>query len=116
MMVDSIERATGGECSRSCIVLSCVSFHDEVNDRGIQRADTAQALGWWRHLGALHEATDTLHRLMCIAPYQPSGSMVVAFAVDLLLLTLPSTPCPRQVCKLNMVSMVVLSVMLTCRY
>jgi hypothetical protein len=30
---------------------------------------------------ALHEATDTLHQAMCLAPYLPSG-MVVAIAVE----------------------------------
>jgi hypothetical protein len=30
---------------------------------------------------ALHEATDTLHRAMCLAPYLP-GCMVVAIAVE----------------------------------
>jgi hypothetical protein len=30
---------------------------------------------------ASHEATDTLHRSMCLAPYLPGG-MVVAIAVE----------------------------------
>jgi hypothetical protein len=30
---------------------------------------------------ASHEATDTLHRAMCLAPYLPGG-MVVAIAVE----------------------------------
>jgi hypothetical protein len=34
-----------------------------------------------RRLGASHEATDTLHRLMGLAPYCPVG-MVIAFAVE----------------------------------
>jgi hypothetical protein len=34
-----------------------------------------------RYLVALHEATDTLHRSMCLAPYLPGG-MVVAIAVE----------------------------------
>jgi hypothetical protein len=35
----------------------------------------------WRYLVALHGATDTLHRSMCLAPYLPGG-MVVAIAVE----------------------------------
>jgi hypothetical protein len=34
-----------------------------------------------RYLVASHEATDTLYRLMCLAPYLPGG-MVVAIAVE----------------------------------
>jgi hypothetical protein len=30
---------------------------------------------------ALHEATDMLHRVMCLAPYLPGG-MVVAIAIN----------------------------------
>jgi hypothetical protein len=29
----------------------------------------------------MHEATNTLQRAMCVAPYQPGGK-VIAFAVD----------------------------------
>jgi hypothetical protein len=56
------------------------SSDDEDDDHGVRRADTARALARWRRLGALHEATDTLHREMCLAPYCPVG-MVIAFAV-----------------------------------
>ena len=34
-----------------------------------------------QHIVASHEATDTLHRAMCLAPYLPGG-MVVAIAVN----------------------------------
>jgi hypothetical protein len=33
------------------------------------------------YLVALHEATDTLHPSMCLAPYLPGG-MVVAIAIE----------------------------------
>jgi hypothetical protein len=33
------------------------------------------------YIVASHEATDTLHRAMCLAPYLPGG-MVVAIAVE----------------------------------
>jgi hypothetical protein len=33
------------------------------------------------HIVASHEATDTLHRAMCLVPYLPGG-MVVAIAVE----------------------------------
>ena len=61
----------------------CVVFlsDDDDDDHGVCRADTEQALARWRRLGALHEATDTLHRAMCLAPYCPVG-MVIAFAVE----------------------------------
>jgi hypothetical protein len=57
--------------------------HDDNDDddHGVRRADTVQALARWRRLGALHEATDKLHRAMCLAPYCPAG-MVIAFAVE----------------------------------
>ena len=51
------------------------------NDHGVRQADTVQAHTQWRHLLALHEATNTLHRVTCLAPYLPGG-MVVAIAVD----------------------------------
>jgi hypothetical protein len=51
------------------------------DDHGARRADTAQAhTRWWR-LGASHEATNALHRAMCLAPYCPVG-MVIAFVID----------------------------------
>jgi hypothetical protein len=51
------------------------------DDHGVRRADTARAHARWRYLVASHEATDTLHRSMCLAPYLPGG-MVVAIAVE----------------------------------
>jgi hypothetical protein len=41
----------------------------------------ARALARWRRLGASHEATDALHREICLAPYCPFG-MVIAFVVE----------------------------------
>jgi hypothetical protein len=49
------------------------------DDHGIRHADT-RAHAQWRYLVASHEATDTLHRSMCLAPYLPGG-MVVAIAI-----------------------------------
>ncbi len=50
------------------------------DDHGVRRADTARAHARWQHIVALHEATDTLHWAMWLAPYLPGG-MVVAIAV-----------------------------------
>jgi hypothetical protein len=61
--------------------LCCVSHNGDGDDHGIRRADTAQAHAQWRHLVASHEATDTLHRAMCLVPFLPDG-MVVEIAVD----------------------------------
>jgi hypothetical protein len=55
------------------------SHNDNGKNHGIRRAATAQALAWWQRLGASHEATDTLYRVMCLAPYPPGG-MAVAYA------------------------------------
>jgi hypothetical protein len=49
---------------------------DNDDDHGVRQADTAQALIWWRHLGASHEATNMFHRVMCLAPYPPGGMVV----------------------------------------
>ncbi len=51
------------------------------NDHGVCQADTPRAHAQWQHIVALHEATNTLHRAMCLAPYLPGG-MVIAIAVD----------------------------------
>ncbi len=51
------------------------------DDHGVRRADTAQAHAQWQHIVALHEATDMLHRAMCLASYLPGG-MVAAIAVE----------------------------------
>ena len=59
-----------------------VFSHDgNGDDHGVYRADTAQAHARWQHIVASHEATDTLHRAMCLAPYLPGG-MVVTIAVE----------------------------------
>jgi hypothetical protein len=39
-------------------------------DHGGRWGNTAQALARWRHLVALHEATDVLHWAMCPALYR----------------------------------------------
>jgi hypothetical protein len=60
----------------------CVFSHDgDGDDHGVRRADTAQAHARWQRIVALHEATDTIHRAMCLAPYLPGG-MVVTIAVE----------------------------------
>jgi hypothetical protein len=59
----------------------CFRYDDDDDDHGIRPANTAQALARWRRLGASHEATDTLHRAMCLAPYFPFG-MVITIAVE----------------------------------
>jgi hypothetical protein len=51
------------------------------DDHGIRRDDMEQAHARWRYLVASHEATNTLHWSMCLAPYLPGG-MVVAIAVE----------------------------------
>jgi hypothetical protein len=66
--------------AKSC-VLCCVSHNDDGDDHGVRRADTARAHARWRYLVASHEATDTLYRSMCLAPYL-TGGMVVAIAVE----------------------------------
>jgi hypothetical protein len=60
----------------------CLCFgHDSNGDNhGVRRVDTAQAHAQWQHIVALHEATDKLYRVACLAPYLPSG-MVIAIAV-----------------------------------
>jgi hypothetical protein len=59
-----------------------VFFCRADNDyHGLSWGNTAQALVWWEHLGALHEATNTLHQLMYFTPF-PHGGMVVKIAVN----------------------------------
>ncbi len=56
--------------------------HDgDGDDHGVRRADTARAHARLQHIVASHEATDTLHGAMCLAPYPPGG-MVVAITVE----------------------------------
>ena len=57
------------------------SHDSDGDDHGVQPANMAQAYARWQHLVTLHEAIDTLHRAMCLAPYLPGG-MVVAIAVE----------------------------------
>ena len=59
----------------------CVVFRPTGDDHGVRRADMARAHARWCYLVALHEATDTLHRSMCLALYLPGG-MVIAIAVE----------------------------------
>jgi hypothetical protein len=61
-----------------------VFSHDgNGDDHGIRRAKTTQAHArWrWRHLAALHEATNTLNCVMCPVLYFPGG-MVFAIAIN----------------------------------
>jgi hypothetical protein len=47
---------------RRCVLLVFISF--KIVNHGGRRGNTAQALAQWRHLVALHEATDALHWVM----------------------------------------------------
>ncbi len=58
----------------------CFWHDDDDDDHGVRWANTARALARWRHLGASHEATETLHRAMRLAPFCPVG-MVVGFVL-----------------------------------
>jgi len=66
--------------AKSC-VLCCVSHDGNGDDHGVRRTDTALEHARWRYLVASHEATNMLHRWMCLAPYLPGG-MVVAIALE----------------------------------
>jgi hypothetical protein len=59
----------------------CFRHDNDDDDHGARRANTARALAWWRRLGASHEATDMLHRAMCLVSYFPFG-MVITIAVE----------------------------------
>jgi len=66
--------------AKSCVL--CVFSQDgDGDDHGVRRADTARAHARWQHIVASHEANDTLHWAMWLAPYLPGG-MVVATAVE----------------------------------
>ena len=67
-------------CGINDVSRGSVSCHDG-DDHGVRRADTARAHAQWWLIVASHEATDMLHRAMCLAPYLPGG-MVVAIAVE----------------------------------
>jgi hypothetical protein len=45
-------------------------FFFEIVNHGSCRDNTALALAQWRHLVALHEAMDALHRSMCPASHR----------------------------------------------
>jgi hypothetical protein len=55
-------------------------FTFEIVDHGGHQGNTARVLAQWRHLVALHKATDALHRAMCTAPYR-SGGMAIKIVV-----------------------------------
>ena len=55
----------------------CVVFHTTATAMTMTSAGPIR----WRYLVASHEATDTLYRSMCLAPYLPGG-MVVAITVE----------------------------------
>ena len=59
------------------------SHNGDGNDHGVCRANTnmARAHARWQHIVASHEANDTIHWALCLAPYLPGG-MVVAIAVE----------------------------------
>jgi hypothetical protein len=59
-----------------------VFFLFEIVDHGGRQGNTVRALAQWRHLVALHESMDVLHRAMRIAPYCPGG-MVINIVVNL---------------------------------
>ena len=66
---------------KSCVLLVFFFLFKIVNHGGRQ-GNTAQALAQWRHLVALHEATDALHRAMRITPYRPGG-MAINIVINL---------------------------------
>jgi len=66
--------------AKSC-ALCCVSHDGDGDDHGIRRADTAREHARWHYLEASHEATNTLHRSMCLEPCF-FGGMVVEIAVE----------------------------------
>ena len=49
-------------------------------DHCVCQGNTMQALAWWQHLEASHNATNMLHQAMCFAPY-PHGGMVVKIPI-----------------------------------
>jgi hypothetical protein len=66
---------------KGCVLL-VFFFLFKIVDHGSRRGNTARALTQWRHLVALHEATDVLHWAMHITPYCPGG-MAITIVVDL---------------------------------
>ncbi len=80
-MIAFLHRATVRTLAKSCVLL-VFFFLFKIVDHGGRRGNTARALAQWRHLVALHEATDALHRAMRITPYRPGG-MGIIIVVDL---------------------------------
>ena len=62
-------------------VLFVFSYDSNKDDHGVLQTDRVQALAQWRHILDSHEATDTLHRVMCLTLYLPGGT-VVPIAID----------------------------------
>jgi hypothetical protein len=50
--------------------------------------NTAQALTWWQHLGALHEATNAVHWEKCFVWYPLNGMVVNCSQVTYILVHL----------------------------
>ena len=78
-----VSKKVGWSLAKSSFLFLCFVFsHDgDGDDHDVCLANTAKAHTWWRHLVALHEPTDTLHRAMCLMSYLPGG-MVVTINVD----------------------------------
>jgi hypothetical protein len=66
--------------AKSCVLLVYFFLFEIVNHGGRQ-GNTAWALARWRHLVALHEAKDALHRTMRSALYC-SGGMAINIDVN----------------------------------
>ncbi len=62
-------------------LISARTFFGSTEDGG-RRGDTAQALDQWRHLVALSEAPDVLHRAIRPALYR-CIAMAIEIAIDL---------------------------------
>ncbi len=64
MEIDTFLRwSTVRKLGKSCVLL-VVFFLFKIVDHGGRQVDTARALAQWRHIVALHEATDALYRAM----------------------------------------------------
>jgi hypothetical protein len=53
-----------GKLEKKCFLLVFFFLYEIVDHSG-RWGNTARALAQWRHLVALHEAKDALHRVMC---------------------------------------------------
>ena len=67
---------------KSCVFVSVFLVSFEIVNHGGHQGNTARALARWRHLVALHEAKDALHRAMRIALYRPGG-MAIKIVINL---------------------------------